>query len=113
MMNVDVCSVEPAAAENVNTTWVSARVGSKPSIVTVNPVLLVAPVTLLMVGAAGPITIVFVGAGTGVMSCPDASNWTVMVMVPATVPVCTPILPVETVVPALIVSAAVRPPVEN
>jgi hypothetical protein len=82
-----VCSVEPAAGVNVNTTWVIARVGSKPSMVTVKPVLFVAAVTLVIVGAAGPITIVLVGGGTDVMSCPEATNWVVMVMVPATVPV--------------------------
>jgi len=81
--------------------------------VTVKPVLLTAAVTLVIEGAAGLITIVFVGAGTGVISCPAASNWVVMVIVPATVPVCTPMVAVELVEPALIVSVAVRPPVEN
>src|ERR1700722_20104224 len=36
-----------------------------------------------------------------------------MVIVPATVPVCTPMFALEVVDPALIVSDAVRPPVEN
>lgn len=36
-----------------------------------------------------------------------------MVIVPATVPVCTPMLAVEAVEPALMVTLAVRPPVEN
>ena len=76
----------------------TARVGSKPSRVTVKPVLLTAAVTLVIDGAAGLITIVFVGAGTGVISCPAASNWVVMVIVPATVPVCTPMVAVELVV---------------
>ena len=87
--------------------------GSNPSMVTVNPVLLVVPATLVMEGAAGPMTIVFVGGGVGVIFCPDATSCEVTVIVPATVPVCTPTLVVEVVAPALTVSVAVRPPVEN
>jgi len=113
MVTVVVCSVEPAAGVKVNVAWVTARVGSKPSIVTVKPVPLVAAVTLVMVGAAGPITMVFVGAGEGVILVPAAINWVVMVMVPATVPVCTPMVEEEDVDPAGMVSVAVRPPVEN
>ena len=108
-----VCSVEPEADVKVNNAWVTARVGSKPLTVTVKPVLFVAAVTLVMVGAAGLITIVFVGAGEGVILIPAATNWVVMVMVPATVPVCTPMLEEEDVDPAGMVSVAVRPPVEN
>lgn len=63
-----VCKLAPATGVKVKITWVTARVVSKPSRVTVKPVLLVVAVTLVIEGAAGAITMVLVGGGVGVMS---------------------------------------------
>ena len=108
-----VCSVEPAAGVNVNVSDVMARVGSKPTKTSVMVDPLLVSVILLMVGAAAGITMVRVGAGTGVISVPPAFIVAVMVIVPATVPVWTDMLVSDTVWPALTVTVVVRPPVEN
>jgi hypothetical protein len=113
-VTVVVWSVEPAVGVKVNVACVMERVGSKPITVTVNPVLEVATLTLEIVGAAAGITIVNVGAGDGVIFVPSGvDKLTVIVIVPATVPVCTPTFVAETVEPAGTVTLVVRPPLAN
>ena len=84
-----------------------------PATVTTNVPADRAAVTLRITGTPASIRSVCRGAGDGVISCPDACSCVVIVMVPATVPVCTPTLVAPTVVPAGTVILAERPPVEN
>lgn len=107
-----VCSVDPAAAVNVKMACDMSRGGEKPVTVTVNPVLLRVAVTCVITGAVGLIRSFCVGIGFGVMFCPAALSCDVIVMVPATVPTCTPTV-VDVVLPALMVTVAVRVPFEN
>jgi hypothetical protein len=75
---------------------------------------MVAP-PLMITGAALAMVIVVEGAGEGVTSTPAEVSFTVRVMVPATVPVCTRGAPVKTaeVVPAGTWKLTVPPPVVN
>lgn len=92
---------------------VSASVLEYPTMVTVNPVLLRTAVMLAIAGAVAGTVIVLLGAGVGVMSSVPACRRAVIVMVPATVPVCTPTVVNPVVWPAGTVMVAVVPPVEN
>jgi len=81
----------------------------------VNPVLLrtAVRVPVTITGARAAMRMVRLGAGEGVTSCPLACRCAVMVITPATVPVCTPTSVAPLVAPAGMVMRAVRPPEEN
>jgi len=113
MVTLVVCRFTPLAGVKVNTACVMLREVAKPITVTVKPVLVDVAVTDVMTGATELILTVRVGAGEGVMSVVPAKRCAVMVTVPATVPVCTPMVVDAVVEPAGMVSCAVRPPVEN
>jgi len=108
-----VCRFTPGAALNAKVACVTLRDVAKPATVTVMEPPLDVAVTLEMEGAAAPIRMVALGAGDGVTSCVPATSRAVTVIVPATVPVCTPMPLSAAVEPAGIVNCAVRPPLAN
>lgn len=113
MVTLVVCRFTPLDGVNVNTACVMLREVAKPITVTVKPPLVEAAVTDVITGATELTRTVRVGAGEGVMSVVPARRCAVMVAVPATVPICTPMVADAVVEPAGMVSCAVRPPVEN
>ena len=119
-MVAQLARVTPVAAVSVTAAESISREVAYPFTTRLKPALVRVTVTPCgtITGALLAIRMVVDGAGEGVTSAPAAVNFTVRVMVPATVPVCTlGAPPAKTAVSELeiigTVKLAVRPPLVN
>jgi hypothetical protein len=82
--------VTPLAAVNVTAAETISREVAYPTTTRLKPALVRVTVALLISGALLAMVSLVEGAGEGVMSMPAAVSFRVSVMVPDTVPICTP-----------------------